>query len=154
MYSFQSLNVRDNVRDSLEKDPVDRTNQGMYLCLFTNFILFFLFTFKKKFFSSNPQIWIYLWNSLRNWKLSIKWPKQFEEHCVQVSLLLNLAAKFKLEFDKKNPKFSFFSYGFRCGRKSRHYCYDAWRRTRFVVRDHQWRGSNWYTRIHNQSQIT
>ena len=29
MYSFQSLNVRDNVRDSLEKDPVDRTNQDL-----------------------------------------------------------------------------------------------------------------------------
>ena len=28
-YYFQSLNVRDNVRDSLEKDPVDRTNQDL-----------------------------------------------------------------------------------------------------------------------------
>ena len=28
-YLFQSLNVRDNVRDSLEKDPVDRTNQDL-----------------------------------------------------------------------------------------------------------------------------
>ena len=29
LFFFQSLNVRDNVRDSLEKDPVDRTNQDL-----------------------------------------------------------------------------------------------------------------------------